>query len=150
MKTLILTRDDVTRILTMDVAVPAVEAAFAATVDRFGRLDILVCNSGGPPEGRAVDTTEETWDWAIQLALTFFIRMSREAVPHLSTPTINSIECSPRQQHSSAAYMNLRLRTRPWTISSVTSTPGHPYGLRRPLLCGSQTANWSSKSSKMP
>ena len=30
MKTLILTRDDVTRILTMDVAVPAVEAAFAS------------------------------------------------------------------------------------------------------------------------
>jgi 3-oxoacyl-[acyl-carrier protein] reductase len=52
-------------------------------VEHFGRLDIVVCNSGGPPEGRAVDTTEETWDRAIQLALTFFIRMGREAVPHL-------------------------------------------------------------------
>ena len=53
------------------------------TVDHFGRLDILVCNSGGPPEGRAVDTTDETWERAIQMALTFFIRMGREAVPHL-------------------------------------------------------------------
>jgi len=53
------------------------------TVDQFGRLDIMVCNSGGPPEGRAVDTTEETWERAIQMALTFFIRMGREAVPHL-------------------------------------------------------------------
>jgi len=53
------------------------------TVDHFGRLDVVVCNSGGPPEGRAVDTSEETWDQAIQMALTFFIRMGREAVPHL-------------------------------------------------------------------
>ncbi len=53
------------------------------TVDHFGRLEIMVCNSGGPPEGRAVDTTEETWDRAIDMALKFFIRMSREAVPHL-------------------------------------------------------------------
>ena len=53
------------------------------TVDQFGRLDIMVCNSGGPPEGRAVDTTDETWERAIQMALTFFIRMGREAVPHL-------------------------------------------------------------------
>lgn len=53
------------------------------TVDQFGRLDIMVCNSGGPPEGRALDTTEETWERAIQMALTFFIRMGREAVPHL-------------------------------------------------------------------
>ena len=53
------------------------------TVDHFGRMDIVVCNSGGPPEGRAVDTTDETWDRAIQMALTFFIRMGRESVPHL-------------------------------------------------------------------
>jgi 3-oxoacyl-[acyl-carrier protein] reductase len=53
------------------------------TVDHFGRLDILVANSGGPPEGRAVDTTEETWDLAFQMALSFFIRMGREAVPHM-------------------------------------------------------------------
>ena len=52
------------------------------TVDHFGRMDILVCNSGGPPEGRAVDTSEDTWDRAIQMALVFFIRMGREAVPH--------------------------------------------------------------------
>ena len=53
------------------------------TADHFGRLDIVVSNSGGPPEGRAVDTNEENWERAIQMALQFFIRMSREAVPHL-------------------------------------------------------------------
>ena len=53
------------------------------TVDHFGRLDIVISNSGGPPEGRAVDTSDDNWERAIQMALQFFIRMSREAVPHL-------------------------------------------------------------------
>ena len=60
-----------------------IQDLFQKTVDHFGRLDVVVCNSGGPPEGRAVDTSEETWDQAFQMALTFFIRMGREAVPHL-------------------------------------------------------------------
>lgn len=54
-----------------------------STVDRYGRLDIVVANSGGPPSGRATDTTEETWSRSIDMALNFFIRMAREATPHM-------------------------------------------------------------------
>jgi 3-oxoacyl-[acyl-carrier protein] reductase len=55
----------------------------AATVGRFGRLDVLVNNSGGPPLARAHSATEEQWATAVQRSLLFFARMSREAVPHL-------------------------------------------------------------------
>ena len=54
-----------------------------SAVDHFGRLDIVVANSGGPPAGRATDTSEETWARSIDMALSFFIRMGREAAPHM-------------------------------------------------------------------
>ena len=60
-----------------------IQTLIKRTVDHFGRLDILVNNSGGPPAGRAADTTEEVWHQSIDMALLFFIRMSREAVPHM-------------------------------------------------------------------
>ena len=55
----------------------------AATVERFGRLDILVNNSGGPPLARANNATEEQWATALQRSLLFFARMCREGLPHL-------------------------------------------------------------------
>jgi 3-oxoacyl-[acyl-carrier protein] reductase len=55
----------------------------AATVRRFGRIDVLVNNSGGPPLARAHNATEEQWATALQRSLLFFARMSREALPHL-------------------------------------------------------------------
>jgi len=55
----------------------------AATVERYGRLDVLVNNSGGPPLADACDATEEQWATAVQRSLLFFARMSREALPHL-------------------------------------------------------------------
>jgi 3-oxoacyl-[acyl-carrier protein] reductase len=55
----------------------------AAAVDKFGRLDVLVNNSGGPPLAYAEHATEEQWATAVQRSLLFFARMSREALPHL-------------------------------------------------------------------
>ena len=72
------------------LAVPAdlsrledIQRLIQATIDHYGRLDIAVANSGGPPSGRAADTDEETWSRSIDMALSFFIRMGREATPHM-------------------------------------------------------------------
>ena len=55
----------------------------AATVARFGRLDVLVNNSGGPPLAQAQSATEAQWATALDRSLLFFARMCREALPHL-------------------------------------------------------------------
>src|SRR5215203_6477108 len=60
-----------------------IRGLIAATVQRFGRLDILVSNSGGPPLAYARNADEELWATAVQRSLLFFARMSREALPHL-------------------------------------------------------------------
>ena len=55
----------------------------SATVDHFGKLDILVANSGGPPLARAATADEDVWNVTIQRSLLFFVRMARECVPHM-------------------------------------------------------------------
>jgi len=55
----------------------------AAAVERYGRVDVLVSNSGGPPLAKSVDATEEQWATAVQRSLLFFARMAREALPHM-------------------------------------------------------------------
>ncbi len=61
-----------------------IERAVAATVDRFGRLDILVTNGGGPPPGTFDTATDEHWQAAFDLNLMSTVRMIRAALPHLA------------------------------------------------------------------
>jgi 3-oxoacyl-[acyl-carrier protein] reductase len=60
-----------------------IRALIAAAIAKFGRIDVLVNNSGGPPLANSIDASEEQWATAVQRSLLYFARMSREAVPHL-------------------------------------------------------------------
>ncbi len=55
----------------------------AHTADHFGQIDIMINNSGGPPQAYAKDSTEELWQVSANRSLFFFARMTREALPHL-------------------------------------------------------------------
>ncbi len=59
------------------------EHAVAATVDRFGSLDVLVWNGGGPPAGKALDADPEALDSAFRLLLRPAVTLVRLALPHL-------------------------------------------------------------------
>jgi 3-oxoacyl-[acyl-carrier protein] reductase len=60
-----------------------IQSLIAETVNRYGGIDVLVNNSGGPPLAKSVSATEEQWATAVQRSLLYFARMSREALPHL-------------------------------------------------------------------
>ncbi len=51
------------------------------TVARFGRLDILVTNAGGPPPGAFREITEDQWRAAVDLTLMSAVRLIRAALP---------------------------------------------------------------------
>jgi len=68
--------------LPADVSEPgAAERLVEATVGRFGRLDILVTNAGGPPPGKFLDLTPDDWEAAVQLTLMSAVRLCYAAVP---------------------------------------------------------------------
>lgn len=54
-----------------------------ATVERFGGLDILVANNGGPPPGTAMEVDDRMIEDAVNANLLASIRAVRAAVPHM-------------------------------------------------------------------
>ncbi len=51
--------------------------------ERFGRLDILVCNAGGPPPGDFAETDDDAWRAGFELIFLSAIRCVRAALPLL-------------------------------------------------------------------
>ena len=53
------------------------------TLKRFGRVDVLVCNAGGPPEGPALEATVAEWREGFERNLLSFARLSRLVAPSM-------------------------------------------------------------------
>ncbi|MDI1243621.1 MAG: SDR family oxidoreductase [bacterium] len=65
-----------------DLSVSAdIERIVSAGIERFGRIDILVTNSGGPPAGRFEDLTADQWEAAVRLLLTGVTDITRLVLP---------------------------------------------------------------------
>lgn len=54
-----------------------------AAIHEFGGLHILINNTGGPPAGTFEEISDEAWLTAFELNLLSYIRLIREALPHL-------------------------------------------------------------------
>jgi 3-oxoacyl-[acyl-carrier protein] reductase len=54
-----------------------------AAVERFGGVDILVDNSGGPPRGGFSELNDQDWQTAFELLTLNFVRFVREVLPYM-------------------------------------------------------------------
>jgi 3-oxoacyl-[acyl-carrier protein] reductase len=72
------------------LAVPAdlttadgIRSVVAAAAGRFGGVDVLVNNSGGPALGRFADFTDDDWRKAFEVVTLNFVRFVREVEPYM-------------------------------------------------------------------
>jgi 3-oxoacyl-[acyl-carrier protein] reductase len=54
-----------------------------ATLDRFGGIDLLFTNAGGPPAGRVLDFDDAAWQAAFELLVLAVVRQVRLVVPSM-------------------------------------------------------------------
>lgn len=74
---------EVAHVVTDVTDATAIENLFAQTEQRFGGVDVLVNNTGGPPAGTFDTVTEEQWQGAFELCLLNIIRSTKRALPHM-------------------------------------------------------------------
>lgn len=71
--------------MACDVTQPdQIQAWIDATIAKWGRIDGLLVNAGGPPAGYFKEITDEQWQAAFELTLMSTVRMIRAALPHMS------------------------------------------------------------------
>jgi 3-oxoacyl-[acyl-carrier protein] reductase len=78
--------------LPADVSDPGMaDLLVQATIERFGRIDVLVINAGGPPPGQFLDLTPEDWEAATQLMLMSAVRLCYAVAPLMKAQGTGSI-----------------------------------------------------------
>ncbi len=60
-----------------------IERVVRTAVERFGRVDILINNAGGPPVAQFMDLADEQWLEGVSLTLMSVVRLTREVIPHM-------------------------------------------------------------------
>lgn len=127
--------------VTGDVADPILIAAVVRQVqDRWGGVDILVHNAGGPPPGSFLEHGEDAWALAINQNFLSAVRFSRAVVPGMKLKNWGRIICltstiakepTPQMVLSASARAALAAFTKaiaaelaPFSITVNTVCPG--------------------------
>ena len=110
-----------------DITDPGAPARLvAATLDRFGKLDILVPNAGGPPPGRALQLDDAQIEAAVNANLTTSIRLVLRGDPGRCGPEgWGRVCCITSYKRQTACIPTLAL-------SNLARGPGCGRGPRRP------------------
>ena len=115
----------------------SVDALFAETLRRFGRLDVLVNNAGRSMRSLAADTTAEDFQELIDLNLIGLVRCTRAALPQLLKSRGHLVNISSLAGKVATRYMGAY----PASKSAVTAYTQQlrleltPEGLHVLLVC---------------
>ncbi|MHB8681149.1 MAG: SDR family oxidoreductase [Acidimicrobiales bacterium] len=112
----------------------------AETVARFGGLDILVANAGGPPAARALELDDDAIRAALEANLLASVRLVRAALPHMRAGGWGRICCitshSVVQPIPGLALSNLaRTGLRAWAKTAAADLAEEQSGITLNLVC---------------
>src|SRR6476661_519071 len=103
------------------------------TVDRFGGVDLLYTNSGGPPPGPVLKFDDAAWHSAFELLLLSAVRMIRLAVPSMQARGGGAIllpTSSAVKEPIGNIALSTVLRTSVSSLSKILSTELAPHKIR--------------------
>jgi 3-oxoacyl-[acyl-carrier protein] reductase len=101
-----------------------------ATVERFGPVDLLATNAGGPPAGPLLSFDAAAWQSAFELLVLSAIRMIRQVVPSMAERKTGSVvmltSSSVKQSIANLALSNV---LRP-AVGALAKTLANEYASR--------------------
>jgi 3-oxoacyl-[acyl-carrier protein] reductase len=124
-----------------DITDPEVpEQLVKATVERFGQIDIVVANAGGPPAGRALEVDDAAIRAAVEANLLSSVRLVRAAVPQMKATGWGRICCiasySVVQPLPGLTLSNTaRLGLWGWAKTAAADLAGEASGISLNLIC---------------
>ena len=122
-----------------DVTRPEVPQQLVDTaVARYGGVDILVGNAGGPPPGRALDVDDDALRAALEANLLTSVRLVRSAVPHMRAGgwgRICLITSSSIKQPIPVLALSNTARTALWAWAKTAAADLFPEGITLNLAC---------------
>jgi len=127
--------------LVADMADPATPARLvAAATERFGALDIVVANSGGPPPGKALELDDDAIRAAVEGNLLSSVRLARSALPHMRAVGWGRLCCissySVVQPIPGLALSNTaRSGLRAWAKTAAADLAAEGTGVTLNLVC---------------
>ena len=110
----------------------------ASALERFGRLDIVVANAGGPPPGEALDLGDEAILAAVQANLLTSVRFVRAALPHIREAGWGRICCiasSTITQANPTLALSNTARTGLWAWAKTAAYDLRGSGITLNLAC---------------
>ena len=127
----------------------AITAAVDATVERFGRIDILFNNAGICAYGLAHELTEEAWDAMIDINLKGPWMVARRVIPVMirqksgviiNNSSIAGLRGMNRLSHYAASKHGLVGLTKSWAMElaphGIRVVSIHPTGVNTPMNDG--------------
>ena len=129
-----------------------VERLCAKTIERFGRLDVLVNNAGRSTRGRIADTSADEFRELLDLNVVALVRCTQAALPHLLASHGHVINIGSLAGKSAARYIGAY----PATKFAVTAYSQQlrlelgPQGLHVLLVCPGPIAREDGSAGSKP